>query len=293
MGRELVVNLCVLDDISPELSYGIRQLFFHETKTREDVLRLEEEIKDLPTAFEGNPYPLFHSFADGMYTREIHFNKGDFIVGAIHKNEYFVNVVKGRIWVVSEFGAKEIVAPCSFKAKAGVKHIGFTLEDTVWIDTHKVSTEDIKEAEKEIFCDSYEELDEYNGVISYSQMCADIGLTKEDVRLFSETEEDLIEQPEDPIEIKESEIEGKGVFVTKDFLEGERVALARQDNARTPVGRYTNHSDEPNSIGEIEDNKAYFTALKDIKKGAEITVDYREIREKAELLDEVMLCQVG
>jgi len=153
-------NLCVLDEISPELSYGIRQLFFHETKTREDVLKLEEEIKDLPTAYAGNPYPLFHSFADGMYTREMHVPKGDFIVGAIHKNEYFVNVLKGRLWVVSEFGAKDLTAPCSFKAKAGVKHIGFIIEDTVWSDTHKVTTESIEDAEKEIFVESYEELDE-------------------------------------------------------------------------------------------------------------------------------------
>ena len=145
--------------------YNLHKTFFHRISSRADVLSYEEAIKGMPTAFDECPYPLFHTFADGMYTREMHFNKGDLIVGAIHKNEYFVNILKGRIWVASEFGAKEIKAPASFTAKAGVKHIGFTLEDTVWSDTHKVESVNIEDAEKEIFADSYEDLDAYNNVL--------------------------------------------------------------------------------------------------------------------------------
>lgn len=153
-------------DLRIEDAIALHDMFFYETKSRQDILNLQEYIESMPTSFNECPYPLFHSFADGMYTREIHFNKGDLIVGAIHKNEYFVNVLKGRLWVVSEFGAKEIVAPASFTAKAGVKHIGFTLEDTVWSDTHKVSSNNVEDAEKEIFADSYEELDYSNNVIN-------------------------------------------------------------------------------------------------------------------------------
>jgi hypothetical protein len=282
----------VLENLNKEDLYCMHKTFFQEIKTREDVLEFEKEITDMDTAFDECPYPLFHSFADGMYTREIHFNKGDLIVGAIHKNEYFVNVLKGRIWVVSEFGAKEIIAPASFTAKAGVKHIGFTLEDTVWSDTHKVNSDNVEEAEKEIFADSYEELDRHNNILDFSNMCKDINMDENEVRRLS-LMEDLIDQPEKHVYIDDSEIEGKGLFAGKDFIKGDKIALARSGNNRTPAGRYSNHSDSPNSKGIIEGNNGFFLAIKDIKKGTEITINYRDAREKAKLLDGETLCQVG
>lgn len=144
---------------------GLHEIFFDKIKTRKDLLEYDAHIRNMPTAYDECPYPLFHSFADGIYTREIHMNGGDLIVGKIHKNEYFVNVMKGRLWVVSEFYAKDIIAPYTFSPQAGVKHICFTLEDTVWIDTHRVRSSNIEDAEKEIFADSYAELDEYKGIV--------------------------------------------------------------------------------------------------------------------------------
>ena len=273
---------------------ALYDIFFHATKTREDILKLEEQIKNMPTAYEKCPYQLFHSFADGMYTREIHIDKGDLAVGAIHRNDYFVNVLRGCLWVVSEFGAKEVVAPYSFTARAGVKHIVFTIEDTVWTDTHKTDKTTIKEAEKEIFVDSYDELDQLNGVLEYSAMCEEIDLSEEDAYWVARTESDLIEQVDKaPIEIKKSDIQGLGVFVTRDINRGERIALARQSDNRTPVGRYTNHSNKPNAEAIIENTKGFFFALKEIKKGSEITVDYRDVRDKAILLDGYLLCLDG
>jgi len=271
----------------------MRSRFFGEVCTRDDVLSFESEIKAMSTAFDECPYPLFHTFADGMYTREIHFNKGDLIVGAIHKNEYFVNVLKGRIWVVSEFGAKEICAPASFTAKAGVKHIGFTLEDTVWTDTHRVESDNIADAEKEIFAESYDDLDNHNKVV-YSKMCDDIGMFEQDIRSASLIESDLIDQPHlDPVEIKNSDIEGMGVFATRNIYAGGTIAVARIGDKRTSAGRYVNHSDNPNSAGTIDNGVGYFVAIRDIGKGDEITADYREIRKQAELLDRGDLCQDG
>jgi len=168
-----------LSNIMETLNLKAQDLFrvykklFMKIKSRKDALEFEEEIKDMDTAFDECPYPLFHSFADGMYTREMHINGGDLIVGKIHKNDYFVTMLTGRAWVVSEFGSKELIAPCSFKAKAGVKHIGFHLEDTVWMDTHNIASSNIEDAEKEIFADSYEDLDRHNNVIDRGVLCLD------------------------------------------------------------------------------------------------------------------------
>lgn len=154
-----------LDCISLDKEVELFTRFFHTVKTREDILAFEKEITQMDIVFMGNPFPTFHSFANGMYTREVHVPAGHLIVGAIHKNDYFVNVPKGRLWVVSEFGAKEVIGPTSFVCKAGIKNIGFIIEDLVWIDTHKTNETEVDKAEKDIFVDSYQELDDINHII--------------------------------------------------------------------------------------------------------------------------------
>lgn len=268
-------------------------LFSDGGKTRKDILDFEAYIKNLPNAFDECPYELFHSFANGMYTREIHIPAGDIAVGKIHRDDYFVNVIKGKLWVMSEYGSKEITAPASFVAKAGVKHIVYTLEDTVWADTHKTDKTTIEEAEKEIFVDSYQELDRLNGIIEYTEMCRDIGLTIEQAHELSRIDSDLIEQPDRFIEIKNSPIEGQGVFGTIDFNKGDLIAVGRDGECRTPAGRYTNHSALPNAEALILDDKGYFFALENIAKDSEITVDYREVRKKAMQLDRYKSCLDG
>jgi hypothetical protein len=233
----------------------ITEFFCSVEKTRPNILKIEQAIKDMDTAFDECPYPIFHSFADGMYSREIHINGGHLVVGKIHKNDYFVHMLTGKALVISEFGVRELIAPCSFKAKAGVKHIGFHSEDTVWIDTYRVNSTNVEEAEKEIFADSYEELDDYN-------------------KTYEQLPEVMIDQPHyDPIEIKESQNESLGVFSTEDIKKDNIVALASLLHFITPVGRYTNRSDKPNTVGVVKENIGMLIAIEDIKKGDEITID--------------------
>ena len=266
---------------------ALHSLFFSTVKTRKDILGFEQVIKNMSTAFDECPYPIFHSFADGMYTREIHINKGDLAVGAIHRNDYFVNVLKGRLWVVSEFGSREIIAPDSFIAKAGVKHIVFTLEDTIWTDTHRTNETVIDAAEKEIFIESYELFDREKKIHEV------LGLTEKDEALknYKKTN-DIVEQPESFIEIKKSKIDGLGVFSKKDLKIGERIT-ARIKNSRTSAGRYVNHSDKPNSEAITEDGKGFYSVLTQIKKHSEITVNYSHVRDCSKSLDRYLLCQDG
>lgn len=275
-------ELLIVEDVQ-----ALHSLFFYTVKTRGDILNFEQVIKNMPTAFDECPYPVFHSFADGMYTREIHINKGDLAVGAIHRNDYFVNVLKGRLWVVSEFGSREVIAPDSFVAKAGVKHIVFTLEDTVWTDTHKTNKTVIADAEKEIFVESYALFDKDKKIHEV------LGLTEEDDALNSyKRTDDIIDQPESFIEIKKSKIDGLGVFTKKELKIGERIT-ARIKNSRTYAGRYVNHSDEPNSEAITEDGKGFYSVLTQIKKHSEITVNYSNVRNCSESLDRYLLCQDG
>lgn len=84
-----------------------------------------------------------------------------------------------------------------------------------------------------------------------------------------------------------SKIQGKGLIAAADFYEGDDIALAisgyesRWDGGKnwilTPAGRYTNHQNKPNA--QLNKNGDSFTIVADadIKKGDEITVDYRQV----------------
>ncbi len=78
----------------------------------------------------------------------------------------------------------------------------------------------------------------------------------------------------DNYEIKDSDIDRNGVFAVKDFKPNEFINTAIIGQKTTHFGGFLNHSSFPNAItkkGE-KDYKTY--ALKPIKAGDEITVDY-------------------
>ena len=87
--------------------------------------------------------------------------------------------------------------------------------------------------------------------------------------------------------IRESDINGKGVFASKDFKKGELVGLAVTDeeavtdtknfrDARTEIGRYLNHQNKENAALKSENNTLNTYAKNTIKKGEEITVNYKK-----------------
>ena len=102
---------------------------------------------------------------------------------------------------------------------------------------------------------------------------------------------------DDDVVVKESKIEGKGVYAARDFKKGEVVMRWDTSNVldekeanevpehlkrylspyhgkfllQKPPARYVNHSCDPNTkvVNECSD-----VAIRDIKKGEEITSDY-------------------
>ena len=87
----------------------------------------------------------------------------------------------------------------------------------------------------------------------------------------------------DFLTIKESKIEGLGLFATEDIPNGTPLGISHYifpdvATIRTPLGGFYNHSNDPNCKKELmmPDNCNYWIleAIKDIKAGDEITVDY-------------------
>ena len=95
-------------------------------------------------------------------------------------------------------------------------------------------------------------------------------------------------------EIKESNIEGHGVFATKTIKKGWVIGQAYDilpGNVNglliageiTMLGAMHNHSFEPNAKPEIYLNQVFFEAIRTIKKGEEITCDYTEYSDFANI----------
>jgi hypothetical protein len=127
---------------------------------RETILRFEAALRDLPQT----ECPLKHTFAPGMYAREIFLPAETFIVGKIHKHAHLNIVTRGRCTVVTEFGRKEIDAtngPVTFTSDAGSKRALYVHEDTVWTTIHSVQTTDLAEIERDIIAPDYPELDAF------------------------------------------------------------------------------------------------------------------------------------
>ena len=87
----------------------------------------------------------------------------------------------------------------------------------------------------------------------------------------------------DYLTIKESDIEGLGLFATEDISDGSSLGISHYQLEgipllRTPIGGFYNHSENPNCKKEAMKcvNGHYFilTAIRDIKAGEEILVSY-------------------
>jgi hypothetical protein len=79
------------------------------------------------------------------------------------------------------------------------------------------------------------------------------------------------------VKVKESNIAGLGLFTDQEFNEGDLIGIAHIDGQPTEViGKYHNHSESPNAHSILLGNKRYVAALRPLRKGEEITVDYRK-----------------
>jgi hypothetical protein len=132
-----------------------------------------------------------------------------------------------------------------------------------------------------------------------------------------------------PIEVRGSEVHGKGVFAGRQLKKGERIVeylgeRVSHDEAdrryeekdendshtflfivdsKTVIdagtdgndARYFNHSCDPNCESVVENRRVFIEALRTIEPGEEMTYDYQIYREEGdpENIDEVFACRCG
>lgn len=137
------------------------------TEWRNKIEDLEKALLncDDPRIVKGNSdtFPLKHSFADGIYNREILVRAGGFVIGKIHKYDHTWFLMQGEIMVSGEDGVEYYTAPYYGVAKAGTKRVVYALEDCIFVNVHpnENNTTDIDELEDRYVCDSYNSYEKF------------------------------------------------------------------------------------------------------------------------------------
>ena len=72
-----------------------------------------------------------HSFADGIYVREMKMKQGQLGFSAIHKHSYGFFLLSGVLASSKEEGVEEFIAPCYIISPRGAKRIVYAVEDCV------------------------------------------------------------------------------------------------------------------------------------------------------------------
>lgn len=247
-------------------------LFIRESRLRKKVDQLQDIMATMPQL----DLPLTNSFAGGVYARELFIPKGTLLIGKVHLTDHFNICLKGDLTFLTVDGPKRIVGPTMFVAPAGTKKVAYANEDSIWTNMMPALCDD---PEKIVDALTVIKFSDYDRLISKADLEHKVlvfGFTPERMHELSVDPSTLDDSPIDGVEVKDSEIDGQGLFATKDFDQGETICLAMRDNKRTLAGRYSNHSPVPNANIARKDGELVLVALQDVQAGDELTTDYGE-----------------
>jgi quercetin dioxygenase-like cupin family protein len=247
-------------------------LFIRESRLRKKIDQLQDTLAVLPQL----DLPVTNTFAGGVYARELFIPKGTFIIGKVHLTDHFNICLKGDLTFLSVDGPKRIVGPTMFVAPAGTKKVAYANEDSIWTNMMPALSED---PEKIVDALTVIKFSDFDCLMSKADLEYKVGLfgfTPEHMHELSVDPSTLDDSPLEGVEVKDSEIHGKGLFSTRNFEQGDVICLGVYNNKRTLAGRYTNHSPTPNANTERRENKIVVVALQNIEVGDEITTDYGE-----------------
>jgi hypothetical protein len=248
--------------------------------TPDKIVKLQDELLKMPQA----NIVTEHTFMPNFYERKITIPPWCVLTGAAHKTDYKVRLEKGTIAVNIGTEVKILTAPCEFNACAGEQRVGRVFEDEViWVDIYANPDDckDIAVLEDRLYVVPVYGLGdsrtaEQQAQIDYLLFLKQIGMTREQVHAIAENKSDLIDMPEGYfVELRDSQIHGKGLFATKSFKIGEIICPGRLNGKRTPGGRFINHSFNANIEPIKNGDDIYAVATKDIKINDELLVDYR------------------
>lgn len=136
----------------------------HKSITREQLAEVESLMRVEEGFSEGDCFPLTHTFADGLYMREIRVPAGNYVVTKIFKQEHATFLLQGTVTIITEEGRMTISAPYSMITKPGTKRLIYVEEDCIWTCVHanRDNEKNVDLIEKFVIAESFEELEAPN-----------------------------------------------------------------------------------------------------------------------------------
>jgi len=247
-------------------------------KTTEHIESMEHFMLDQPQV----EIPVQERFINGMYAREIVIPKGTLMTGRVYKEGYLDIMLSGDIAVATPQGTRRMTGANIMEAPPGRKRAGYAFEDTRWITVHRTDHYQEGDMVDRLTFFSMEQYRDYvrqRDHASYLAVLEMAGMTEDQVQAQVQNESDRVElkQPySEFVTVALSYLHGNGLKACRDFEIGEVVGPARTaEGGRTIIGRYSNHSANPNAIMELaEDNSVWAVATRKINMGDEITTHY-------------------
>ena len=145
----------------------------NEISTRSKILELEtillndvdneDVVQNGGEIVRSDKFPLKHSFADGIYVRQMEMRNDSIVVGAIHNHLHVWFLLTGNITVATEDATEDYLAPCYVVCTPGVKRVIYANEESIFVNIHKnpSNTQDLDELESEIVSRNYKEYEQY------------------------------------------------------------------------------------------------------------------------------------
>jgi hypothetical protein len=155
---------CYMMTYTPEpdiksLTLNVPSEVFSFMNLRDKVQVIESKIMEQPDALMGHVWPLKHSFAKGLYVRQIKVPAGVLLTGAIHKYSHAFFLLKGDISILTDGGVKRIKAPATFITPAGTKRVVYHHADTIVTTVHSTDKTNVEEIEEELIAKTWEDYD--------------------------------------------------------------------------------------------------------------------------------------
>jgi hypothetical protein len=108
-------------------------------------------------------FPLKHTFAEGIYVREMFMQAGGLVIGKVHKNDHIWFLLSGELEIATENGAELFIGPCYVKSPAGTKRVLHAITDSVFVNVfpNPNNITNIEELENNLTCTYYSNYEKY------------------------------------------------------------------------------------------------------------------------------------
>lgn len=150
MSEQTLVDVHKNEVMTPEVFRRRIVLFQNELCKSKKVLSDDAAIEAV--------CPLKHSFAEGLYIRQITVPAGVLTVTKIHKYSHVAFLLKGKMRILEESGVKYIEAPAYFITAAGTKRIIYHETEVVLVTVHATTETDVDKIEEAIIAKTYADL---------------------------------------------------------------------------------------------------------------------------------------